>query len=91
MRKGTERWLRESLREKPRLVFQRHNRAAITAERGDFLQVTGSGGNRHYRAVAINGVAGGSEVPASAFGMLGQMRDGLAWRLRQRRLGRRQT
>ena len=60
------------------LIFQRNYGFAIAAKRSYFLQVSVRGRDSHHRAIAIDGVAGGGEIPASAFGVLCQIREG--WR-----------
>src|SRR5579859_8166040 len=66
------------------LIFEGNDRAAIAAEGGDSLQVAVGARNRHHRSVAVDGMAGGSEVPASALGVFRN----LSGRLAQRFLGR---
>jgi hypothetical protein len=60
------------------LVFERNNRAAVTAEGRYFLQFAIRAGHGHDRAVTVDGVSTGGEVPASALGALGQLAGGLA-------------
>ena len=45
------------------LVFKGNYGAAVAAEGGDSLQVAVGAGDGHHRAVAVDGVAGGGEVP----------------------------
>jgi hypothetical protein len=63
------------------LVFQGDYGAAVAAEGGYSLQIAVGAGDDHYWAVAVDGVTVGGEIPASAFGMLGQV----AGRLTRRR------
>ncbi|MGA9554020.1 MAG: hypothetical protein WBR30_17375, partial [Candidatus Sulfotelmatobacter sp.] len=53
-----------------RLVFQRDDGSAVAAECGYLLDIAIGLRQRHYGAVAVNGVAAGGEVPASALGVL---------------------
>jgi hypothetical protein len=55
------------------LVFQRDHSAAVAAKGRDALQISIRRGHRHDRAVAVNGVPRGGEVPASAFRVLRQL------------------
>jgi hypothetical protein len=64
----------------PALVFERNYGAAITAERGNSLQVSVSAGDSHDWTVAVHSVAGGGEVPASALGASGCLSNRLAKR-----------
>ncbi len=73
------------------LVFERDDSAAVTAEGGDSLQVAVGAGYSHDGAVAIDGVAGGGKVPASALDVLGERRGRLPRGFGQGYLGNRQT
>jgi hypothetical protein len=74
------------------LVLEGYYGAAVAAEGGDALQVAVGAGDGHHGAVAVDGVSGSGEIPASAFGSLGQMRDWLPQSLLLRRqLGDGQT
>ena len=59
------------------LVFEGNDGAAVAAEGGDSLEVAVGPGQGHYGTIAVNGVAGGGEVPASAFGVFGDLGGGL--------------
>jgi hypothetical protein len=61
-----------------KLVFERDDRAAITAEGRYFLQFAIRAWHGHDGAVAVDGVSAGGEVPAAALGALGQLAGGLA-------------
>ncbi len=64
------------------LVFQRHDGLTVAAEGCHFLQIAIGLGQCHDWAVAVNGVAAGSEVPSSAFGAMLEMADRATLRLR---------
>jgi hypothetical protein len=50
------------------LIFQGHDGLAIAAECSHFLQIAIGLWQSHHGSVAVHGVAGGGEVPTSAFG-----------------------
>ena len=73
------------------LVFEWDYGAAVAAEGGYSLQVSVSARDDHYRAVAVDGVAVGGKIPASTFGVLGDVAGRLArWRGRESRDGQAQ-
>src|ERR1700739_2903997 len=63
------------------LVFERDHGAAVAAEGGDFPEVAVTAGDGHHRAIAVDRMAGGGEVPASAFGVSAELGGRLAQRL----------
>jgi len=60
------------------LVFEWNDGAPIAAESSHLLEVTIGARDGHHRSVAVNGMTGGSEEPASALGMPGDLGGGLA-------------
>jgi hypothetical protein len=71
------------------LILQGYNRLAVAAEGGDFLQIAVGLGQGHHWPVAVDGVAAGGKVPASAFGVVLDLSSGTADGLRW--FGSRQT
>ena len=57
-----------------KLILERHDGAAVAADRGYFLQFPVGAGNGHNGTVAVDGVAVGGEVPAPPSGPLAQLR-----------------
>src|SRR5579871_1345186 len=60
------------------LVFEGNDGATVATEGGDLLQVAVVAGNGHDRAVAVDGMAAGGEIPASALGPFADLSGGLA-------------
>jgi hypothetical protein len=65
------------------LVLEWYDSLAIAAEGGDFLQIAVGLGQGHYGSVAVDRMAAGGKVPASAFGVVldlsGWTVHGLGW------------
>jgi hypothetical protein len=60
------------------LILQRNDGLSFATESSHFLQVAIALGQGHHRAIAVNRVAIGGEVPATAFGRLLHMPGWLA-------------
>src|SRR5258708_22101702 len=73
------------------LIFEGYDSAAIAAQSSHTLQVAIGAWDGHHRAVAVNRVAGGGEIPASAFGTLGDLGGRLPQGLGRSQRGHRQT
>ena len=52
------------------LVFQRNHGSAVAAKCGYLLEIAIGLRQGHHGSVAVNGMAAGGEVPASALGVL---------------------
>lgn len=62
------------------LIFERNDCAAIAAESGHPLEAAIRPGNNHYRAVAVDSVTSGGQIPASRVRMLTELSRRLARR-----------